>query len=299
MYIIDTNHSLDQFRGFKRYIKYISDTKRMNAKGLNFWRFGAVILVITFFSKCSDDDSEPVLETGNVTFRFEHQIEGEPIDFDNMIYTNEAGNPYEVSEIQWFISDITLTRCCGVSYVLDDSEFAHYVDTDIPESWEWIKTDTVPANEYESIIITFGLKGEENTPLTFVNPPESDMIWPYPMGGDNGGYHYMKLNGFWKDQLNERQAFNFHMGVGKVVDDNESVEFVQNWFEVELANSSFSLSNGETKEITIVMNVEEWFKNPNVYDHNVFGGKIMNNQDAMYQGCENGKKGVFTIGSIE
>jgi len=271
----------------------------MYSNSYKFWRLVLAILVITILTRCGDDDQEPILETGSLTFKFEHQIGGEPIDFDNMIYTNAAGNSYEVSEIQWFISDITLTRCCGVSYELDDTEFAHYVDTDIPESWEWIKTDSIPAKEYESITITFGLKGEKNIPLTFVNPPESDMIWPYPMGGDNGGYHYMKLNGFWNDQLNERQAFNFHMGVGKVVDENENVEFVQNWFEVELANSSFSLSNNETKEITIVMNVEEWFKNPNEYDHNVFGGKIMNNQDAMHQGCENGKNGVFTVGSIE
>ena len=125
------------------------------------------------------------------------------------------------------------------------------------------------------------------------------MIWPYPMGGDNGGYHYMKINGFWMDTMDERHAFNLHMGVGKIVDDEGAVEFVQNWFEVELDNSAFDLSDNETKKISIVMNVEEWFNNPNVYDHNVFGGQIMNNQEAMQSACENGENGVFEIGLIE
>lgn len=260
--------------------------------------FGAFALILSLLSNCGDDDPEPVAEAGNIIFKFEHEIDGEPIVFDDMKYTNAAGNHYEVSEIQWFISDITLNSNDGTSLLLDDTEFAHYVDTDITDSWTWKKTDTIPAGNYSSITITFGLKGEKNIPLTFVNPPESDMIWPYPMGGDNGGYHYMKLNGFWMDPENVRQAFNFHMGVGKVVD-GDNVEFIQNWFEVELDNSSFTLANNETKEITIVMNVEEWFKNPNMYDHNEYGGRIMDNQEAMHKGCENGEHGVFTIGLIQ
>lgn len=256
-------------------------------------------LMIVFLSGCGEDDPEPIEENGKITFKFEHNLDGDPVDFDEMKYTNAAGNLYDVSEIQWFISDITLNTESGGSILLDDTEFSHYVDTDIPESWEWKKTDTIPAGRYSSVTMTFGLKGEKNLPLQFVNPPESDMIWPYPMGGDNGGYHYMKLNGFWMDPQDVRQAFNFHMGVGKIEDDDGNTEFVQNWFEVELANSSFTIANDEVQEITIIMNVEEWFRNPNTYDHNVYGGKIMNNQEAMHKGCENGENGVFTAEIIE
>ena len=272
----------------------------MYSNNMKIWRLALVILGIAFFTSCSNDDPEPVVHAGYILFKFEHRIDGEPVEFDQMKYTNGAGNLYEVSEIQWFISDITLNKeNCSVPLLIDDSGFAHYVDTDIEESLVWAPDDTIPSANYTCIDITFGLKGEKNLPLTFVNPPESDMIWPYPMGGDNGGYHYMKLNGFWMDPLGVRQAFNFHLGVGKAMDANDNPQYIQNWFEVRLGNSDFSLEDNETKVITIIMNVDEWFKNPTDYDHNVFGSKIMNNQDAMHQGCENGENGVFTIGSIE
>ena len=54
------------------------------------------------------------------------------------------------------------------------------------------------------------------------------------------------------------------------------------------------MQSGQTLDFTIVMNVENWFKSPNVYDHNNWGGDIMQKQDAMKLACENGWD-VFTM----
>ena len=254
------------------------------------------VLVMTLFTGCDDDE---VISEGSMVFRFEHKIGGSPIAFDQMKFENAAGNVYEVSEIQWFISDLTLHRDDGMSFCLcDEEEFSHYVDTDLEETQQW-ELANIPAGNYRSITATFGIKGEKNTPNLFPNPPESDMIWPYHMGGDQGGYHYMKLNGFWRDLEGKRQPFNFHLGVGQDKDQNEDPVFVQNWFEFELENSSFTLAGGEAIAITIDMNVENWFRDPHTYDHNQYGGMIMSSQEAMGKGCENGKQGVFTINSIQ
>ena len=43
----------------------------------------------------------------------------------------------------------------------------------------------------------------------------------------------------------------------------------------------------------ISRNIENWFKNPNTYDHNQWGGDIMQNQPAMKIAAENGWN-VFT-----
>ena len=42
------------------------------------------------------------------------------------------------------------------------------------------------------------------------------------------------------------------------------------------------------------MNVDRWFDNPLIYDHNIHGGKIMKNQTAMGMIKENGID-VFTV----
>ncbi len=270
---------------------------------------------LAFFSSC-DNDNEA--QPAKLTLQFQHLIDGEEIVFDEMIYTNAAGNECEISEIQWFISDVTLVAAGGDSTLLDEGGFAHYIDTDIPGTWTWNLPDDISPGAYSAIKMTFGLKGAKNIPYSFPNPPESDMIWPYHMGGDHGGYHYMKLNGFWMNTESQRMPFNFHIGVGQIYEDEDSRvggrldariascsgqnyrvagatdQFIQNWFEVVLPLPSFTIASGEVKKATITMNVENWFQNPHAYDHNVYGGMIMMNQEAMGKISENGHD-VFTI----
>lgn len=261
--------------------------------------FLTVFVFLTIFSSCKKSvDTESEIKAGNLAFYFEHFVDGNKLTLDEMKYTNVAGNQYEVSEIQWFVSDITLNRNDGSKLVLDKEKFAHYIDTNLPETGKWIVAEEIPEGEYKSISMTFGIKGEENKPLMYTDPPENDMLWPVNLGGDQGGYHYMKLNGFWINKDNQRQPFNFHLGVGQEKDeDNNITGFIQNWFETELPASSFSIEENETKSITIRMNVDQWWDQPNIYNHDVHGGKIMQNQKAMRMGVENGKS-VFTIGSI-
>ena len=115
------------------------------------------------------------------------------------------------------------------------------------------------------------------------------------MGGDHGGYHYMKLNGFWMNTAHVRTPYNFHLGVGQEYDEEgHIVAFVQNAFEVTLPASAFTIRAGETRNITLTMHVESWFDTPHTYDHNVFGGMIMNNQEAMHLISENGRD-VFSV----
>ena len=61
---------------------------------------------------------------GDIAFFFQHKVNGERLVVDEMKYTNAAGNRYEVNEIQWFISDITLHLSDGDSVRLDPDKFA-------------------------------------------------------------------------------------------------------------------------------------------------------------------------------
>ncbi len=260
--------------------------------------FLALVAIMTFYSCNKNEDQESELDTGNLIFYFEHFEHDKELLFDEMRYTNAVGNQYEITDIQWFISDMTLHKNDGSAILLDDENFAHFIDTNLPETHKWIINEKIPAGEYNSISMTFGIKGKKNIPFMFTDPPESNMLWPINLGGEYGGYHYMKLNGFWMNKDDKRQPFNFHLGVGQERDmDNKIIGFIQNWFETELPSSGFSLKGNETKSILLRMNVERWWDSPNVYDHDIHGSKIMQNQQAMKMGVENGEN-VFSVGSI-
>lgn len=256
-------------------------------------RFSITCLLLVSLISCNKKTEPEVTDSGRISFYFDHKINGSNIYFDTLIYSNEAGNQYMVNEIQYFISDITLYKSSGSSLLLDAWEDIHYVDTDLPETREYAINDEIPAGNYDSISFTFGISEEKNQSLMFVNPPESNMFWPELLGG---GYHYLKLNGKWKNSDAEIVPFNFHLGIGQTIDSTtqEITGFVQNYFRVSLPNSGFSIVAGDSLMFNIIMNAEEWFENPNTFDFNYWGSHIMQNQAAMQAAKENGHN-VFVI----
>ncbi len=224
---------------------------------------------------------------------FEFQVDGEELQADTITYINEAGNHYLINEIQFFISNMTLLHTDGSTYFIQAWKDIHYIDSDLPETQSWNVFDTIPAGTYQSISFIFGINEEKNQSLMFLNPPESFMFWPQYLGG---GYHYMKLNGKWLDENQQIRPFDFHLGIGQIYYSypDSITGFVQNYFQVTLPNSSFTMEKNQTKEILLIMNIENWFRSPHTYDHDVWGGDIMQNQDAMKMACENGAD-VFTV----
>ncbi|MBN1338166.1 MAG: hypothetical protein JXA03_02520 [Bacteroidales bacterium] len=253
-------------------------------------------LVILFTGlSCSKDPEQVVPEpAGKATVSFVHLNEGAPLEFDTLMYVNAAGNPYLVNEIQYFISDLTFYRNDGLKKIIDDWKDIHYVDTDIPSSQTWEIFDPLPPGKYDSISFVFGIREEKNHSFMYVNPPERDMFWPEFLGG---GYHYLKLNGKWLPEEGDKTLpFDFHLGIGQIYYQYpDSIEsFVQNWFTVNLPTEGLIIAEGNTSVLHIIMNVEKWFKEPHIYDHDLWGGYIMQNQEAMQIAKENGFN-VFSV----
>jgi len=250
-------------------------------------------LLLTVVSCKKEEVLVDTSNSGKIVLKFAHKVNGASLQTDTMIYINEAGNPYEIDEIQYFVSDVILHKSDGTTKTISDKKDIYYVDIDIPSTLTWEVYDSIIAGSYDSISFTFGISAQKNQSFMFSNPPESDMFWPTILGG---GYHMMKINGKWKTPADVIDMFNFHLGTGQVISGTDTT-FISNSFNVSLPSSSFVLDKGQTKTIQIVMNIENWFKSPNTYDFNVWGGSIMQNQNAMQAVKENGHD-VFSVGYI-
>ena len=247
-----------------------------------------------FFISCEKEKPEP----GKISITFNSLVDLLPLTVDTVMYENAAGNPYMITEVQYFISKLTLIYHDGQSYSIKDSQGIHYVDSDLPETNVWNIMDEVPSGIIDSVVFIFGLDEETNKSGLFLDPPESYMFWPEQLGG---GYHYMKLNGKWLDAENNLKPFNFHLGIGQNYDTTGQVTgFVQNYFRISIGQpvySSFILNvnPGQLTSFSLHMNVDSWFKTPHTWDFNEWGGMMMQNQAALKAACENGYD-VFMIG---
>jgi hypothetical protein len=259
-----------------------------------------VFIVSLSFCSCKKDKKETITDTGKLVFKFVNYIDGQPLQEDTMKYVNAANNLYSVSEVKYFVSEVTLHKSDGTVKTINEWEEIHYIDEDLPNTKTWNVYDKIAIGNYDSITFIFGIRSEKNKSFMFVNPPEVNMMWPDILGG---GYHYLMINGFWKDSINQKEPYNFHMGIGQIykgptINTDSIIGYIDNSFKVNLPASSFNLQKDETREIQIIMNIDSWFKTPHIYDHNYWGGAIMQNQPAMHMAKENGWD-VFSIGYIK
>ena len=229
-----------------------------------------------------------------------YEANGKTLVTDTLCYVNEAGNQFLVTEIQWFLSDIQLLDQDGEWHLLRQrdamdsiaelTEHIYYIDTDIPES-QTLRGKAIPVGHYTRLRFTFGLDETDNQTGLFSDPPESDMFWPDMLGG---GYHYMKLNGKYVNEEGRLAPLAIHLGIGQ---NEDFTQFYQNYFIVELP-IDFDVATNARNQLDLTMVIDNWFRNPNLYDFNVYGSHIMQNQAAQRLLNGNGKD-VFRIGKAD
>ena len=235
-------------------------------------------------------------DQAEIDLNVNYEINGNPLITDTLCYTNEAGNLFLITEIQWFLSDIQLLDQNGnwhtfkqreaMDSIAEQTEHIYYIDTDIPES-QTLHGKKIPTGHYTALRFTFGLDEYDNYTGLFNDPPESDMFWPDVLGG---GYHYMKLNGKFAGSPGRLQPVAIHLGIGQ---NEDCTEFYQNYFIVELP-LDFDVKANVDNRLDLTMVIDNWFRNPHVIDFNELGSSIMQNQNAQRLLSGNGKD-VFKI----
>ncbi|MCQ2321399.1 MAG: hypothetical protein MJZ91_08750 [Bacteroidales bacterium] len=240
-------------------------------------------IILLFLASCKQEPKE-----SSVGLIIHYSVDGKELVTDSLCYQNEAGNQFLITEIQWFISNIEIKNAEGKWLPINQDSHIFYLD----ENDNLAKTfasQFIPVGQYVALRFTFGLDENDNQNGLFVNPPESDMFWPEPLGG---GYHYMKLNGKWLDENGCLSPINVHLGIGQ---NEDLTEFYQNYFQVEIPfEETFHVTGKEHNTLQINMDIANWFRNPHTYDFNVWGGAIMQNQAAQQVLKENGQD-VFSV----
>lgn len=213
---------------------------------------------------CKKDNTEPIDDSTPTTvesyLRFKHKVDNQAIEYDTVKYVNDFGNNFSIETIRYFISNIAFVK--SNDDIVDITDVI-YVDPR-NEGYDQKKfKKAIPNGQYTAIQFTFGLDAIMNQTGMFNNFPEAAMEWPVMMGG---GYHYMKLEGRYQDQASYNH-FNFHTGP---LDNNE------NYFQVELP-MTLNVSNGAF-DVTLSMEIQNWFKNPNSFDLSTISQGMMGDQ---------------------
>ena len=233
-----------------------------------------IISMIAMFAACKKDETEtpqPAAPVWNATVNF--KVDNSALLFDTILYTNDAGNNYSVSRLQFYLSGFEFENQTGTTYMTDD---VFYIDA-ITGTNTKLNFNNIPFGNYKRVKFYIGLDSANNITNALPNTVENQqMAWPDFMGG---GYHFMKFEGSF---LYNSSTWGFAMHLGKN----------QNLVTVELNNAFDVKSVSDTLNFT--MNLNEWFRNPLVYDFNIDGNYSMNDDTAMSKLSLNGSD-VFIV----
>ena len=203
-----------------------------------------------------------------LTFALKYEVDGQAVVADTIIYITDAGYPYSVVTLNYFLSQINLIKTDGTPVLVMDYQYASLKDAGTNS----FTITSAPKGNYKGIRFNIGIDSVHNRtdglPATTNN---NNMIWPAFMGG---GYHIMKLEGYFSDSSGTF-GYSMHLGMNDYL---VTVDLTKN----------FTISENDIS-LQLTMNLNEWFRNPQIYDFNVDGNYSMGNSSAMAKLSANGK----------
>jgi hypothetical protein len=148
--------------------------------------------------------------------QFDNVVGDQPLQLDRRQYVTAAGDSFTVSQLQYFISNISLERANGKSFVVNQDDSYFLVQEQEPGTRR-IKVNVPPA-DYRQLSFILGVDSLRNTMhvsrRTGVLDPSSSMdngmYWSW-----NSGYIFFKMEGDSPAAPVDpagNQKFRFHVG---------------------------------------------------------------------------------------
>lgn len=182
----------------------------------------AGILVTAVITACSkSDDEAPLYNEENLaplTVEFDNIVGERTLQLNSATYTNASGEPFTVSLIQYYISNIKAAKSDGTVYTVPQDSSYFLITGDKSTRFARVK---VPEGDYTSLTFTVGVDSLRNTmPVdkrTGVLDPSGSHDGAGMYWGWNSGYIFFKLEGTSPAVTSAgdptgKQQFKYHIG---------------------------------------------------------------------------------------
>jgi hypothetical protein len=161
-----------------------------------------MIIVSVIFT---NDSKAQHSQQGMLSLSFEHYADDIILKPDSTVYKNAFGQAYTITNLKYYISNISLIQKGKVAYKSAD----HFLVNEEEEISKTILLKQIPEGNYEAISFMIGIdsihncSGAQSGALDAVN----GMYWTW-----NSGYIFMKLEGRSPFSRSPGNIFEYHIG---------------------------------------------------------------------------------------
>lgn len=241
-------------------------------------KFLIIILSVVLFA-CREEE-ETTLDNPSIKFNFKHLYKEQTLVVstdNNLLYTTLEGNAWNVKSLKYYVSKLIIYKENGEAYDVNMVKLINPAEPN-PAYQEYTLSD-IPEGRYTRMSFVFGVDTLRNKFLGLGNTSESNaMEWPGPLGG---GYHFMMMEGVFRNDTNALVGYAIHLGK------NPNQYYAD--FPIDV-----TAQKGKSSTIDIVMNVDQWFDGYNDIDLNDGYGYIMDD-DAKQLLFKQNASSVFSI----
>lgn len=232
------------------------------------------VLLALLVSGCKKEEADPPTSPPPpvpAVLSVSHMVDHQPLTYDTLLYTNEAGTLYSVTRVEYYLSELVLL---GTGSTANDTlhgpwyvNAAGVTDFDL---------SGLRAGTYSGATMLLGLPPALNLTGSLPNTLANiNMAWPEPMGG---GYHFIKFEGHFASD-GAQAGYAMHIGKDAFLPHCDLPQ-------------GFTIS-GSGGKLLLTFNLNEVFRTPNTYDL-ATGNYSMGNMALMTQLKENCAN-AFTI----
>ncbi|WP_221394499.1 MbnP family protein [Dyadobacter sp. NIV53] len=177
------------------------------------------LIALSFVLTSCNDDNDPVVDpatTGSLRIEFDNIVGDRDLVLNTGTYKNAANQPFTVTKLNYYVSNIKLLMANGSSFVVpQDSSYFLIREADA-ESQE-VTINNVPSGEYTGVEFMIGVdslrsvadaskrKGILDTGSGPTN--EEAMYWDW-----NPGYIFLKIEGTSDSTTSANGKYYYHIG---------------------------------------------------------------------------------------
>ena len=221
---------------------------------ISFWMSVMMLLFISC-KKEKKEEPAPIAPVQGIDLSISYKVDNDIFMTDSFMYKTQAGYQYSITKLVYYLSQISLIKTDSSTVLLKDYQ---YVDAVLSETNQMILKNIPPGN-YIGMKFNIGIDSLHNKSDTLpANVENINMQWPQFMGG---GYHFIKMEGYFKDTTGT-YGYAMHLGTDSCL------------VPIKLYKNFTVAGTGKTS-LKIIMNINEWFCNPYRYDFNTDGNYIM------------------------
>ncbi|WP_025764387.1 MbnP family protein [Dyadobacter tibetensis] len=156
---------------------------------------------------------EPQASTGSLKLEFDNVVGDRDLKLDTDFYTNAAGERFNITAFNYYISNIKLIKSDGSSFTLpQDSSYFLVRENDIAS--QVLDLKNIPVGEYTGVEFMVGVDSlrsvsDASNRKGVLDPGYSEvMYWSW-----NSGYIFMKMEGTSESINTANGKYYFHIGL--------------------------------------------------------------------------------------